>query len=94
MIFALETSQSSRLFSISDQKKVRSSRITFEKDLLRQKPRDPKQGILTKSFSALMLGQGALIAVVTLISFYIGLQTSPAVASTMAFATLGAFRFR
>ena len=53
-----------------------------------QKPRDPKQGILTKSFSALMLGQGALIAVVTLISFYIGLQTSPAVASTMAFATL------
>ena len=35
-----------------------------------------------------MLGQGALIAVVTLISFYIGLQTSPAVASTMAFATL------
>ena len=28
------------------------------------------------------------IAVVTLISFYIGLQTSPAVASTMAFATL------
>ena len=59
-----------------------------EKDLLRQKPRDPKQGILTKSFSALMLGQGALIAVVTLISFYIGLQTSPAVASTMAFATL------
>nr|DAN04372.1 MAG TPA: hypothetical protein [Caudoviricetes sp.] len=36
MIFALETSQSSRLFSISDQKKVRSSRITFEKDLLRQ----------------------------------------------------------
>ena len=32
----METSQSSRLFSISDQKKVRSSRITFEKDLLRQ----------------------------------------------------------
>ena len=59
-----------------------------EIDLLRENPRVPKQGILTKSFSALMLGQGALIAVVTLISFYIGLQTSPAVASTMAFATL------
>lgn len=59
-----------------------------EKDLLSQKPRDPKQGILTKEFSALMLLQGALIAVVVITAFYIGLQVNAATASTMAFATL------
>lgn len=59
-----------------------------EKDLLAQKPRDPKQGILTKQFSTLMLGQGALIAVATMTAFYIGLQVDAATASTMAFATL------
>ena len=59
-----------------------------EKDLLSQKPRDPKVGILTKDFIGLMLGQGALIAAVTLIAFYLGLQVNTATASTMAFATL------
>lgn len=59
-----------------------------EKDLLSQKPRDPKIGILTKDFSFLMLGQGALIAIVTLAAFYIGLQLNAGTASTMAFATL------
>ena len=60
-----------------------------EKDLLSQKPRDPKTGIMTKDFVALMFGQGALIAVVTIIAFYLGNpQESPATASTMAFATL------
>lgn len=59
-----------------------------EKDLLSQKPRDPKQGILTKQFTVLMLGQGALIAIVTMIAFYIGLQVNAATASTMAFSTL------
>ena len=58
-----------------------------EKDLLAQKPRDPNQGILTKQCSALMLGQGALIAAATMTAFYIGLP-DPATASTMAFATL------
>lgn len=59
-----------------------------EKDLLSQKPRDPKVGILTKDFSLLMLSQGALIAAATLAAFYIGLQVDAATASTMAFATL------
>ena len=59
-----------------------------EKDLLAQKPRDPNQGILTKQFSALMLGQGALIAAATMTAFYIGKQVDAATASTMAFATL------
>ena len=60
-----------------------------EKDLLSQKPRDPNEGILTKSFAGLMLGQGALIAISTIIAFAIGMITGdPAIASTMAFATL------
>lgn len=59
-----------------------------EKDLLSQKPRDPKVGILTKDFSLLMLSQGALIASATMVAFYIGLQVNAATASTMAFATL------
>ena len=58
-------------------------------DLLKQKPRDPNVGILTKDFVSLMLSQGALIAVVSIIAFYLGnpMQT-PDIASTMAFATL------
>lgn len=59
-----------------------------EKDLLAQKPRDPKKGIMDRTFVSLMLSQGALIAISTLIAFYIGLQVNAATASTMAFATL------
>lgn len=59
-----------------------------EKDLLSQKPRDPKTGIMTKDFVAIMFGQGALIATVTLVAFYLGYQVNAATASTMAFATL------
>ena len=59
-----------------------------EDGLLSQKPRDPNKGILTKDFSALMFGQGALIAVVVIIAFYLGLQFGNAQAATMAFATL------
>ena len=59
-----------------------------EDGLLSQKPRDPKVGILTKDFTFLLFAQGALIAAAVLRAFYIGLETGPAVASTMAFATL------
>ena len=59
-----------------------------EDGLLSQKPRDPNKGILTKQFSSLMFGFGALIAVSVIIAFYLGISVSPAVASTMAFATL------
>jgi len=59
-----------------------------DRKLLKDKPRDPKEGIMTKDFFALMAGEGALIAAVSLIAFYIGLNTSAALASTMAFATL------
>ncbi len=59
-----------------------------EDGLLSQKPRDPNKGILTKQFSSLMFGFGALIAVSVIVAFYLGISVSPAVASTMAFATL------
>lgn len=58
------------------------------KRLLDQKPRDPNVGILTKQFSALMFGQGALIAIVVIIAFFDGNRVNAATASTMAFATL------
>lgn len=60
--------------------------------LLKEKPRDPSVGILTKSFVQRMTGQGALIAIVTIIAYYIGLSTDAEHASTMAFATLTAAR--
>lgn len=60
-----------------------------EPDLLEQKPRDPKEGILTKSFLLSILVQGGLIAVCTMMAYHTGLATgSEAVASTMAFSTL------
>ena len=59
-----------------------------EKDLLSEQPRDPKQGILTKDLMTVLFVQGGLIAVCTMIAFYIGLSTDSATASSMAFATL------
>lgn len=56
--------------------------------LLKQPPRNPKEGILTKNFTLQLLGYGTLIAIVSMTAFYLGLETNPATASTMAFATL------
>ena len=58
------------------------------KDLLAEKPRDNKEGILTKEYLQTITSQGIIIAIPTVGAYYLGLQTSPAVASTMAFATL------
>lgn len=60
-----------------------------DKKLLDQKPRDPKEGILNRSFLGRIAVQGGLIAIVTMIAFYIGYNDSgAAAATTMAFATL------
>lgn len=56
--------------------------------LLKNKPRDPSEGILTKDFLAKMLSQGALIAAVTMCAYYIGYSQNAAMASTMAFSVL------
>lgn len=62
-------------------------------DLLSEAPRDPKEGILTKSFLTQILSQGALIAVCTMAAFYVGNHNGGAgTASTMAFAVLAAAR--
>lgn len=59
------------------------------KGLLDQKPRDPKEPILNKSLLSRIGGQGLLIAIATMIAFYLGYQGGDAMlASTMAFATL------
>ena len=59
-----------------------------DRTLLKNKPRDPKSGIFTKKFATELLIYGILIAVVTMTGYYIGYETNPATASTMAFATL------
>ena len=59
-----------------------------DKMLLKDKPRDPKAGILSKNFTMRLLGYGGLIAVATMIAYYIGFETNAMTASTMAFATL------
>ncbi len=56
--------------------------------LLKQKPRDPKDGIFTGKFSVRLVGYGVLIGIVTLGAYYIGLSQDALTASTMAFATL------
>ncbi len=59
------------------------------KGLLDEKPRDPKESILNKPLVTRIAAQGLLIAIVTMIAFYIGYQNSDAaLASTMAFSTL------
>lgn len=59
-----------------------------DRGLLREKPKDPKTGILTKEFCIRLLGYGLLIAVVTQTAFYRGLAVDHMTAETMAFATL------
>lgn len=63
-----------------------------EKNLLDQKPRNPKQGILTGSFFINLMIQGGLIGTATIAAFYAGLEVNEAVASTMAFGTLALAR--
>lgn len=57
-------------------------------DVLEEQPRDPKEGILTKSTIKQLALQGGLIAIVTMIAFLIGNQMSEGAATTMAFSTL------
>lgn len=58
-------------------------------DLLRQRPRDPNEPILTRSLLLHIFGYGALIAAATLASYAIGLAGGgAALAMTLAFATL------
>lgn len=57
-------------------------------DVMRQKPRDRRQGILDGKLLGATLAQGGLLALATLAAYAAGLQVSAEAASTMAFATL------
>lgn len=57
-------------------------------DLLEQKPRNPKESILTKDFLKNMVIYGGLIAAVTMLAYFRGLRVNDGMACTMAFAAL------
>ena len=60
-----------------------------EEGLLKEPPRNPREGILTKTFVRDILIQGGLIALATMWSYRTGLHAGgEALASTMAFSTL------
>ncbi len=61
-------------------------------EVMNEKPRPRKEGILTKSFMINVITQGVVIAIATISAFHIGLKISPAAGSTMAFATLSLSR--
>ena len=57
-------------------------------DIMKDKPRAKEQSILTKKILANIGIEGLVISIATIAAYTIGLQTSAAAASTMAFATL------
>ncbi len=57
-------------------------------DVMKRKPRPKNESILTKSVLLQIVTGGIVIAVYTMIGYYIGLQISHEAASTMAFAVL------
>lgn len=57
-------------------------------DVMKDKPRQKESSILSKRVLGAIGAEGAIIGIITIIAFYIGLQTSPETAQTMAFATL------
>ena len=59
-----------------------------DKSLMKQRPRNPKEGIITRDFALKLLLYGVMIAISTLTGFYTGLSVDAATASTMAFAVL------
>ena len=57
--------------------------------LMDQPPRDPNASMMDKPMLSRVFGQGLMIGIASMVAFYIGLnQSGPALASTMAFATL------
>ncbi|MEG0520009.1 MAG: cation-translocating P-type ATPase [Erysipelotrichaceae bacterium] len=57
-------------------------------DILKEKPRSMKEGILNRSMMIEMGFEGVLIAIVTMSAYLIGLKISYPIATTMAFSTL------
>ncbi|SMB86160.1 Ca2+-transporting ATPase [Desulfonispora thiosulfatigenes DSM 11270] len=59
-----------------------------QENSMKQPPRDPKESIFARGVGISILYQGLLIAVITLISFFIGNDQSHITGMTMAFLTL------
>ena len=59
-----------------------------DKNLLKNKPRDPKKGFLTGKFASLLFAYALPIACVTMVAFFCGYSISAMYASTFAFASL------
>ena len=59
-----------------------------EKDSMERPPRDPDEGIFASGVGVGVLYQGALIAILTLLAYFIGSSVSHMLAMTMAFFTL------
>ena len=61
----------------------------YSGDVMREKPRDKNQSILTRLVMTNIVVEGIVIGIATLVGFYIGLSRGEAeLGSTMAFATL------
>ncbi|QOR67181.1 calcium-translocating P-type ATPase, PMCA-type [Cytobacillus suaedae] len=61
----------------------------YNKNIMKEKPRDINVPLLNKAFARQVLVEGVLIAIATLVAYHIGLSTGDAlIASTMAFSTL------
>ncbi|MBE6344530.1 MAG: cation-translocating P-type ATPase [Spirochaetaceae bacterium] len=59
-----------------------------DRNLLKNKPRDPKKGFLTGKFASLLFAYALPIACVTMVAFFCGYSISAMHASTFAFASL------
>lgn len=59
-----------------------------EKDIMKRKPMDPSQGIMTKGFTLRIVLQGILVALCSLTAYGIGMKDGMDTAHTMVFATL------
>ena len=59
-----------------------------EKDIMSLPPRDAQEGIFSGMLGVSVAYQGIVMSLLTLAAYFIGLQTSPQTATTMAFCTL------
>lgn len=59
-----------------------------EEDIMMKPPRDPKEGVFAQGLGVNVIYQGIIIAILTLLSYFIGKNEGPTIATTMAFFTM------
>ncbi len=60
----------------------------YNKNIMKEKPRPANKSLLDRAFAIEVIVSGLIIALSTIIAFYVGLQTNEETARTMAFSTL------